>query len=509
MATRGTTEAPERTAPPSTAPAEAPVRRARRAPQAPAGAVVPAAVGHAAPHRARRVAARARLRRRSSWPSSPRSGSRPRRATRWTCRSPSTRPRTTSAFAFLVTALLFAKAGPVRRPRRAPRAVEHRRRPLPGHGRDRAVRGRQRPAVLQLLHLLRLAVLRGRLRLDVPLRLRASRPARLLRAAGYQRRAVLVGTGEHIEDVAHALAAGDEGDQRHRLRLAAAAARQRPDLAGHARGPRRGRGGPPRRRGHHRRPRLPPARGGRARRPVPPARRRRAHRAVDDGDPRPPRGVRARPVGAAVRAQAAGLRGLRLRAEALVRPRRLAPHHAPAQPAAGGQRAGDQAHLARPGHLPLDAPGDRRHAVRVPEVPHDVPRRARPAGRRSRSTTRPPARCSRSATTRASRPSGASCGASRSTSCPSSSTSSAATCRSSGRARCPSATTTASRTGTRSATSCCPASPACGRSPAASDLDFDDLVRLDFLYLERWSVFLDLSILVKTVPAVLTRRGAF
>jgi exopolysaccharide biosynthesis polyprenyl glycosylphosphotransferase len=42
-----------------------------------------------------------------------------------------------------------------------------------------------------------------------------------------------------------------------------------------------------------------------------------------------------------------------------------------------------------------------------------------------------------------------------------------------------------------------------------SDLDFDDLVRLDFLYLERWSVFLDLSILVKTVPAVLSRRGAF
>jgi exopolysaccharide biosynthesis polyprenyl glycosylphosphotransferase len=42
-----------------------------------------------------------------------------------------------------------------------------------------------------------------------------------------------------------------------------------------------------------------------------------------------------------------------------------------------------------------------------------------------------------------------------------------------------------------------------------ADLDFDDLVRLDFLYLERWSVFLDLSILVKTVPAVLTKRGAF
>ncbi len=42
-----------------------------------------------------------------------------------------------------------------------------------------------------------------------------------------------------------------------------------------------------------------------------------------------------------------------------------------------------------------------------------------------------------------------------------------------------------------------------------SELDFDDLVRLDFLYLETWSVFLDLSILVKTVPAVLFRRGAY
>ena len=42
-----------------------------------------------------------------------------------------------------------------------------------------------------------------------------------------------------------------------------------------------------------------------------------------------------------------------------------------------------------------------------------------------------------------------------------------------------------------------------------SELDFDDLVRLDFLYLESWSVLLDLSILLKTIPAVLTRRGAY
>src|SRR3978361_1427774 len=42
-----------------------------------------------------------------------------------------------------------------------------------------------------------------------------------------------------------------------------------------------------------------------------------------------------------------------------------------------------------------------------------------------------------------------------------------------------------------------------------SELDFDDLVRLDFLYLEHWSPFLDLTILVKTLPAVFMRRGAF
>jgi len=42
-----------------------------------------------------------------------------------------------------------------------------------------------------------------------------------------------------------------------------------------------------------------------------------------------------------------------------------------------------------------------------------------------------------------------------------------------------------------------------------SELDFDDLVRLDFLYLEQWSIFLDLSILLKTIPAVISRRGAF
>ncbi|HEY2602847.1 MAG TPA: sugar transferase [Thermoleophilaceae bacterium] len=42
-----------------------------------------------------------------------------------------------------------------------------------------------------------------------------------------------------------------------------------------------------------------------------------------------------------------------------------------------------------------------------------------------------------------------------------------------------------------------------------SELDFDELVRLDFLYLENWSVFLDLSILLKTIPAVIKAKGAW
>jgi exopolysaccharide biosynthesis polyprenyl glycosylphosphotransferase len=42
-----------------------------------------------------------------------------------------------------------------------------------------------------------------------------------------------------------------------------------------------------------------------------------------------------------------------------------------------------------------------------------------------------------------------------------------------------------------------------------SSLTFDDLVRLDFFYLENWSLWLDVTILIKTVPAVLARRGAY
>jgi exopolysaccharide biosynthesis polyprenyl glycosylphosphotransferase len=42
-----------------------------------------------------------------------------------------------------------------------------------------------------------------------------------------------------------------------------------------------------------------------------------------------------------------------------------------------------------------------------------------------------------------------------------------------------------------------------------SELDFDDLVHLDFIYLERWSLALDLTIILKTFPAILMQRGAY
>jgi len=42
-----------------------------------------------------------------------------------------------------------------------------------------------------------------------------------------------------------------------------------------------------------------------------------------------------------------------------------------------------------------------------------------------------------------------------------------------------------------------------------SDLSFDDLVRLDFYYLENWSLWLDITILARTIPAVVGRRGAY
>ena len=42
-----------------------------------------------------------------------------------------------------------------------------------------------------------------------------------------------------------------------------------------------------------------------------------------------------------------------------------------------------------------------------------------------------------------------------------------------------------------------------------SDLSFDECVKLDLFYIENWSITYDLYILLKTIPAVLRRRGAY
>ncbi|HEX5584564.1 sugar transferase, partial [Gaiella sp.] len=42
-----------------------------------------------------------------------------------------------------------------------------------------------------------------------------------------------------------------------------------------------------------------------------------------------------------------------------------------------------------------------------------------------------------------------------------------------------------------------------------SGLEFDDLVRLDFTYIENWSIWSDVTIIARTIPAVLTGRGAY
>jgi exopolysaccharide biosynthesis polyprenyl glycosylphosphotransferase len=42
-----------------------------------------------------------------------------------------------------------------------------------------------------------------------------------------------------------------------------------------------------------------------------------------------------------------------------------------------------------------------------------------------------------------------------------------------------------------------------------SDLTFDEMVKLDLFYAENWSLALDTKIILKTVPAVLKREGAY
>jgi lipopolysaccharide/colanic/teichoic acid biosynthesis glycosyltransferase len=42
-----------------------------------------------------------------------------------------------------------------------------------------------------------------------------------------------------------------------------------------------------------------------------------------------------------------------------------------------------------------------------------------------------------------------------------------------------------------------------------SNLSFDEMVKLDLYYAENWSLVLDLTIMLRTIPAVLKRSGAY
>ena len=306
------------------------------------------------------------------------------------------------AFAYLVTALLFARSGlyaeRAQRPG-LPKIVTSLFQVTVVALLFAVVNGEQ---LLELLHLLRHAVLRDRLRRLDPLGLREghgraaarrglppARPARRLRAPHRGRRARARRRGAR---------AGRDG----RLHLADAAARQRPALARADRGPRRR----ARQRSASRR----------SSSPTPTSRRSQAVELVDQCHQR----------GVTVRIAPSTMEILVHRAEFVpgtsvplfeLRPPvfdgfdyavkrtfdflgALAAADR-AQPAAAADRGRGLHLLARPGAVPLAAPGHRRRAVLVLQVPHHALGR-RPACRPTSSrSTRPRARCSRSATTRA------------------------------------------------------------------------------------------------------------
>ena len=41
-----------------------------------------------------------------------------------------------------------------------------------------------------------------------------------------------------------------------------------------------------------------------------------------------------------------------------------------------------------------------------------------------------------------------------------------------------------------------------------TDIPFEEMVKLDYLYVTNWSLWLDVKLIVRTFPAVLSRRGA-
>ena len=298
-----------------------------------------------------------------------------------------------------------------------------RRRPLRGGVRLARVRARERARLQLVLHLLRRPVLRADLGECAALALRARDRAGAARArpaashdpgrfgqadrCGRARRSCPTPSPTRYEPVGYiSLTPKPDNGLRNLGSL-----QELPHLLDRA----------PRTGGDHRRPGLPAGRGVRARRPLPRARGRGADRAHDDGDPDPPARAGARSDGAAVRAQAAGLRGHRLRDQADLRLRR---GDRPADRAVARccwrSRPAIKLTSTRPGAVPQPPRRDRRPAVRLPQVPHDAHgRRAAPGGARGDE------RGERRAVQDPQRPAGhrrsaGSCAASASTSCRSS-----------------------------------------------------------------------------------------
>ena len=106
--------------------------------------------------------------------------------------------------------------------------------------------------------------------------------------------------------------------------------------------------------------------------------------------------------------------------------------------------------------------------------------------------------------------SAASCGASRSTSCPSCGTSLRGEMSLVGPAAAAAARLRAPRgLAPRALPRSCPGITGLWQVSGRSTLGFDDLVRLDFYYVENWSIWLDIEVLARTPLAVLRGRGAY
>ena len=52
-------------------------------------------------------------------------------------------------------------------------------------------------------------------------------------------------------------------------------------------------------------------------------------------------------------------------------------------------------------------------------------------------------------------------------------------------------------------------SPASGRCSAATDIPFDEMVKLDYLYVNTWSLWNDLRLMARPVPAVFAANGRY